>query len=151
MFGNACVDCHNTARCFWPAETPSCAELAASRGSAKGPGSPASPPRAFCWKQVGISQAVMEEQRSIQRESCAQVEAGCGDSSFSEQQKRAKIQEIRKAEHERLMSLILARQREELKQCQLANQRANPHAGLHTGSCGGQGTPPRSAGEAVRV
>jgi hypothetical protein len=94
-----------------------------------------------CWKQVGISQAAMDEQRSIQREARAQVEAVCSDSSLSEQQKKEKIQEIRKSEQEQLAGLIPAAQREELKQCQ--KERANSHPAVtahrpavHTGPCG---------------
>lgn len=105
-------------------------------------GHPQQPQQEPCWKQVGISPAIMEEQRAIQRESRAQVEAVCSDPSLSEQQKREKIQEIRKSEQERLTGLIPAQQREELKQCQLA--RANSHpapaphrpAAVHTGPCG---------------
>jgi len=94
-----------------------------------------------CWKQVGISSAAMDEQRSIQKESRAQIEAVCQDSSLSEQQKKAKIQEIRQAERERLNGLISAEQREQLKQCQKARASSHPATaahpgGVHTGPCG---------------
>jgi len=94
-----------------------------------------------CWKQVGISSAAMDEQRSIQKESRAQIEAVCRDSSLSEQQKKAKIQEIRQAERGRLDGLISAEQREQLKQCQKARASAHPAtaphpSGVHTGPCG---------------
>jgi hypothetical protein len=94
-----------------------------------------------CWKQVGISSATMEEQRTIQREARAQVEAVCSDSSLSEQQKREKIQEIRKSEQEQLTGLIPAQQREELKQCQQARANSHPavsphRPAVHTGPCG---------------
>jgi len=95
-----------------------------------------------CWKRVGISSATMEEERSIQRESRAQIEAVCRDSSLSDQEKKAKIQEIRKIEHERLTGLIPAEQHEQLKQCQQARANSHPavtppHAGgFHTGPCG---------------
>jgi len=93
-----------------------------------------------CWKQVGISQAAMDEEKSIRREARAQIEAVCQDASLSEQQKQAKIHEIRQAEHERLDSLIPAEKREELKQCQQAragSHPATPHpSGVQTGPCG---------------
>jgi hypothetical protein len=83
----------------------------------------------------------MDEQKSIQRESRAQIEAVCHDSALSDQEKKAKIHDIRQAEHERLNDLISAEQRERLKQCQQA--RASAHAapashpgGVHTGPCG---------------
>jgi hypothetical protein len=105
-------------------------------------GQPSHPQQEPCWKQVGISPAVIEEQKAIQHETRAQVEAVCSDSSLSDQQKREKIQEIHKVEQERLTRLIPTEQREELKQCQLA--RANSHpavapghpAPVHTGPCG---------------
>jgi hypothetical protein len=105
------------------------------------PGQAAHAQQEPCWKQVGISSAAMDEQRSIQKESRAQIEAVCRDSSLSEQQKKAKIQEIRQAERGRLDGLISAEQREQLKQCQKARASAHPAtaphpSGVHTGPCG---------------
>jgi hypothetical protein len=117
------------------------AQISPVPGSARA-GHAQQPQQEPCWKQVGISQATMEQQRTIQQESRAQVEAVCSDASLSDQQKREKIQEIRKSEQEQLTDLIPAQQREELKQCQMA--RANSHpapahrpAAVHTGPCGG--------------
>jgi len=94
-----------------------------------------------CWKQVGISSATMDEQRSIQRESRAQIDSVCQDSSLSDQEKKAKIHAIRQAEHERLNGLIPAEQREQMKQCQQARASSHPATaphpgGVHTGPCG---------------
>jgi hypothetical protein len=105
------------------------------------PGQAARPHEEPCWKQVGISSAAMDEQKSIQRESRAQIEAVCQDSSLSEQQKKAKIHEIRQAEHERLNDLIPVEQREQLKQCQQARASSHPAtaphpSSVHTGPCG---------------
>jgi hypothetical protein len=99
-----------------------------------------------CWKQVGISSATMDQQKSIQRESRAQIEAVCRDSALSDQEKKAKIQAIRQAEHEQLIGLIPAEQREQLKQCQQARASSHPatapHAsGVHSGPCGEIGGP----------
>jgi hypothetical protein len=116
-------------------------QVRAATGQATHPGQVAQQPKQEpCWKQVGISQATMDEQRSIQRESREQIEAVCQDSSLTEQQKKAKIQEIRQAEHERLNGLIPAEQREQLKQCQQARASSHPAgthpSGVHTGPCG---------------
>jgi len=116
-------------------------QVRAATGQATHPGQAAQHPQQEpCWKQVGISQATMDEQRSIQRESRAQIESVCQDSSLTEQQKKAKIQEIRQAEHERLNGLISAEQREQLKQCQQARASSHPAgthpSGVHTGPCG---------------
>lgn len=116
-------------------------QVRATTGQATHPGQVAQQPKQEpCWKQAGISQATMEEEKSIRRESKAQIEAVCRDSSLTEQQKKAKIQEIRQAEHERLNGLISAEQREQMKQCQEARASSHPAgthpSGAHTGPCG---------------
>jgi len=103
------------------------------------PGQAAHAQQEPCWKQVGISSATMDEQRSIQKQSRAQIEAVCRDSSLSEPEKKAKIQAIRQAEHQLLTGLIPAEQREQLKQCQQARASARPAphpSGVHSGPCG---------------
>jgi hypothetical protein len=91
------------------------------------PGQVAHPQQEPCWKQVGISSAAIDEQKSIRRESRAQIEAVCQDLSLSEQQKKAKIHEIRAAEDDRLNALIPAEQRQRLKQCQQARASSTRH------------------------
>src|SRR5207248_10879066 len=62
---------------------------------------PAKPRQEPCWKQVGISQAVVNQRRSITENTRAEVQAVCADSSLSDQQKRTKIREIHQSAKER--------------------------------------------------
>ena len=71
-----------------------------------------------CWKQVGISQSVMDQRKSIQESTRSQVKDVCADSSLTEPQKLSKIKEIRQQAHQQESGLLTPQQEEALKQCQ---------------------------------
>ena len=107
-------------------------------------GRPAVRPRVVpCWQQVGISQAAMQERAAISRETKAQVEAVCANSSLTPQQRQQQIRQIREEAKQRQEALISPAQQEELRACQ--QQRAalhppgpgvHPSGGVARGPCG---------------
>lgn len=128
--------------------------LVAQQSSSQGgppPGKPASGSshRTPCWKEAGIPQNVMEQHRSIEQNVHSQVQAVCNDASLSDQQKREKIRDIRKAGHEQIEGLLTADQRSKLESCRAS--RGVEHGGEHKGggpcaefaaSKPAEGTPP---------
>jgi len=70
-----------------------------------------------CWQQVGISKAAIDQRRSIEQNTRAQVEAVCADSSLTTQQKHARIKEIRQQARAQVESIISPQQQQELKAC----------------------------------
>jgi acyl-CoA reductase-like NAD-dependent aldehyde dehydrogenase len=92
-----------------------------------------------CWQQVGISKSAMEERAAIQRETHAQVEAVCANSSLTPQQRQQQIRQIRQEAKQRMEALVSPAQQESLRACQQERAAAHPPAtgGLHHG--GGSG------------
>jgi hypothetical protein len=92
---------------------------------------------------VGIPENVFAERKSIHESTRAQVQGVCSDTSLTEQEKREKIREIRKAAHEQLEALLTSAQREGLRECQAARHRGGGHhggvfmpgVGHHNGPC----------------
>ena len=82
-----------------------------------------------CWKQVGISQSVMDQRKSIHENVMSQVKGVCADSSLTQQQKMAKIKEIHQQAHEQSSALLTPQQEEALKQCQ--RERSGGGGGAH--------------------
>jgi Spy/CpxP family protein refolding chaperone len=94
-----------------------------------------------CWQQVGISKSAMEERAAIQRETRAQVEAVCANSSLTPQQRQQQIRQIREEAKQRMEALVSPEQQEALRACQQERAAAHPPAtgGQHhggTGPCG---------------
>jgi hypothetical protein len=98
-----------------------------------------------CWQVAGISRAAMQERQAIARETRAEVQSVCTDSSLNPQQKRTKIREIRQAAKQKQEALVTPQQLEALQSCQ--RQRAlnrPPSGGMHApgiGPCGEVFTP----------
>jgi hypothetical protein len=93
-----------------------------------------------CWQQAGISKAAMEQRRQIEQGTKSQVESVCADSSLTQQQKHAKIKEIRQQSRQQMESIITPQQLDELKACN-----AERNAGRTATSAprpGGSGTGP---------
>jgi len=111
--------------------------LVAQQSGSQGAGSPPGKPgygathQTPCWKQAGIPQNVMEQHRSIEQNIHSQVQAVCNDASLSDQQKREKIRDIRKAGHEQMEGLLTADQRSKLESCRAS--RGVGHGGAHRG------------------
>jgi Spy/CpxP family protein refolding chaperone len=100
----------------------------------KNPGNPKEP---SCAQEAGISKAAMQERRSIMESTRAQVEAVCAE-SISDQEKREKIREIRRAAAERMDALITPEQLKKLQECQKARsgERMATHGVSHpAGPC----------------
>lgn len=96
-----------------------------------------------CWQVAGISKAAIQERQALARETRAQVEAVCADTSLTAQQRRERIREIRQQARGKSEGLITPQQREALQACQKerspAAGRPHPPAVPHpsgTGPCG---------------
>lgn len=93
-----------------------------------------------CWKQLGISKSVMDQRKSIQENAHSQVKGVCADSLLTEQQKMAKIKEIRQQARQQASALLTPQQEESLKQCQrerTGGAGGGHHAGAAAGHSGG--------------
>jgi len=116
--------------------------LAAQQSGSQGAGAPPGKPgygsthQAPCWKQAGIPQSVTEQHHSIEQNMHSQVQAVCSDTSLSDQQKREKIRDIRKAAHEQMEGLLTADQLSKLESCRASH--GGGHGGEHKGGgpCG---------------
>jgi hypothetical protein len=84
-----------------------------------------------CWEQAGISKSVMEQRKSIQASTRSQVQAVCSETNLTEQQKREKIRQIRRAAQEKVNAMISPAEREQLETCQRARHASSPHTGGH--------------------
>jgi Spy/CpxP family protein refolding chaperone len=82
----------------------------------------------------------MEQHKSIQQNIHSQVQSVCADTSLSDQQKREKIRDIRKAGHQQMEALLTPEQRSQLESCRASQ----PHHG------GGQGGPHAGGGPCKR-
>ena len=81
-----------------------------------------------CAQEAGISQATIQQRRSIMENTRAQVEAVCAQ-SISDAEKLEKIREIRRAAKQQLDALITPEQLQKLQECQKA--RAGQHPAAH--------------------
>ena len=91
-----------------------------------------------CWQQVGISKSLIEQRRSIEQSTRAQVESVCADSSLTPQQKHQRIKELRQQARQQIDAIITPQQQEELKACnaQRATNRPSPPPHHGTGGLG---------------
>lgn len=87
------------------------------------PGHPRQEP---CWQVAGISKTALEERQALARETRAQVEAVCTDSSLTPQQKRQQIREIHQTAKEKSEALVTPQQQEELQACQKGRSTGHP-------------------------
>ena len=98
-----------------------------------------------CWKQAGISQSVMEQRHSVERDAHSQVESVCQNSSLTPQQKQEQVREIRQQVQQKLDALITSEQQSTLHACQ---QQRGANGSSHerqtrrgAGPCGNMGSP----------
>jgi len=80
-----------------------------------------------CAQEAGISQATIQQRRSIMENTRAQVEAVCAQ-PISDAEKMQKIREIRKAAREQMNGLISSDQLQKLEECQKARAAQHPVA-----------------------
>jgi hypothetical protein len=88
-----------------------------------------------CWQVAGISKASMEQRRALQRQTKAEVESVCANSSLTLQQKREEIRAIHERERQQVNGLITPQQEEAMKSCQASRG----HGGGGHGGFGGGG------------
>jgi len=90
-----------------------------------------------CWKEVGISQAALQERRQIAEQTHSQVEAVCANSALTAQQKLQQIRQIREQAHAKMDKLVTPSQMEALKSCRAKRGMPNPApAARGGGPCG---------------
>jgi len=90
----------------------------------KNPGNQKQP---SCAQEAGISQATIQQRRSIMENTRAQVEAVCAQ-SISDAEKMEKIRAIRKAAREQMNGLISSEQLQKLEECQKSRAAQHPVA-----------------------
>jgi Spy/CpxP family protein refolding chaperone len=94
-----------------------------------------------CWQQVGVSQAAEQQHKQIEENTRSQVEAVCGDSSLSQQQKQQKIRQLHEVARKQVEHLLSPQQEQAMKAC-----REQRSAGRGTGGRGTQGGGARGEG-----
>jgi len=91
-----------------------------------------------CWQQVGISQSDEQQRRQIEQNTHSQVEAVCGNSSLTQQQKQEQIHQIREQARSQVDGLLNSQQQQALRSCRA--QRGEGRHGRGTrgeNPCGG--------------
>jgi hypothetical protein len=88
-----------------------------------------------CWKQVGISPAVMQQRKAIMEAAKSKLQDVCKDDSLTAQQKKEQIHQIHQEAMQQAEALIPAAQMEALKKCQATNS-TGAHPARTTGPCG---------------
>jgi hypothetical protein len=81
-----------------------------------------------CWQQAGIDKSVMEQRWALEKDTRAQVEAACSNSSLTPQQKQQQAREIRQQAKTKMEGLVTADQEKALTACQ--QQRGMNHNGM---------------------
>lgn len=89
-----------------------------------------------CLQQAGLSQATMQQARSIRERAKAEIEALCANTSLTRQERQQRIQQIHQQTQQQTRSLISEAQQERLRSCQQGGRA--PFGGGH-GFGGGQG------------
>ena len=117
-----------------------------------------------CWKQAGISQSAMQQEKQIRQNTRSQVEAVCANSSLSPQQKRQQIRQIHEQARQQMESIITPQQRQALESCRaqrgegghrMGGMRrgaggAGPCGEMPMGNQGGSTTPPPTPPQAPK-
>jgi hypothetical protein len=85
-----------------------------------------------CWQQAGIDKSVMEQRWALEKDTRAQVDAVCSNSSLTPQQKQQQAREIRQQAKTKMEGLVTADQEKALTACQ--QQRGMNHNGMGGGS-----------------
>lgn len=110
---------------------------------------PKAPRQEPCWQEAGVTKATMEERRSIEQSSRAEIQSVCDNSSLSPQQRREQIRSIHQRTSQQVNALISPQQREEIKSCQQARASHSGGGGLHHVAVGGGGERRGPCGELI--
>src|SRR5271168_2180338 len=97
-------------------------------------GAPA-PRHIACWKQVGVSPAVIQQRKAIMEAAKSKIQSVCGDDSLTAEQKKEQIHQIHQEALQQAEGLIPAAQMEALKKCQASYTTGSHHA-RDTTPCG---------------
>lgn len=89
-----------------------------------------------CWEQAGVSKAAMQERRSLEQSSRAEIQSVCANSSLTPQQRREQIRAIRQRTRQQVDGIITPQQREAIKSCREARGHTGG-GGFHGGGGGG--------------
>jgi hypothetical protein len=110
---------------------------------------PKAPRQVPCWQEAGVTKATMEERRSIEQRSRAEIQAVCANSSLSPEQRREQIRSIHERTRQQVNALISPQQREAIKSCQEARASHTGGGGLHHVGVGGGGERRGPCGELI--
>jgi hypothetical protein len=95
-----------------------------------------------CWQEAGISKGAMQQRKSIEQSTEAEIHSLCANSSLTPQQRHQQIRAIRERTRQQVDALITPQQREAIKACQEARGKAHPGTGGFHGGGGGHGEGP---------
>lgn len=70
-----------------------------------------------CWRQAGLSQAVLQQHRQLQQNMRREVMATCSDPGLSQEQRVLKIREIQAATRDQMSKLMTPEQEQTLNTC----------------------------------
>jgi hypothetical protein len=117
------------------------AQLPNTRPRVTGRRTNATPRQEPCWQEAGISKAAMEQRRSIEQNTRAEIEAVCANSSLTPQQRREQMRDIRERSRQQIDALISPQQREALRACQQSRNKGHigGGGGFHGGGGHGEG------------
>jgi Spy/CpxP family protein refolding chaperone len=101
------------------------------RGPGMSRGGPGGDPLAWMSKNLNLTDDQKTKLQPLFADQHKQVQSVMQDSSLTQEQKRAKVDEIRKATHQQVMSVLTPEQQTQMKQ--MRNQRMHKH---------GEGAPP---------
>ena len=88
--------------------------------------------RQGCAKQLGISQSVIAQHRTLHENALSQVRAVCSDSSLTNEQKKEKIRQIRETTRQQTEALLTPTQQQQLKECEAGRRGGGgAHGGAH--------------------
>jgi hypothetical protein len=93
-----------------------------------------------CWQQAGISKGAMQQRKSIEQGSRAEIQSVCANGSLTPQQRREQIRAIHERTRQQVDGLISPQQREAMRACQEA--RGHGGGGGFHGGGGGRGEGP---------
>ena len=77
--------------------------------------------RGQCQQQAGVTQAAMQQARSLRERAKAEIEAICANNSLTHQQKMEQIRQIHQQTQQQVRGIISQAQQERLQSCRGGN------------------------------
>jgi Spy/CpxP family protein refolding chaperone len=97
-----------------------------AEGNAAPPNRPTQNERGACWQKAGISEATMEQARTIERDAHAQVNGVRDNVSLGPRQKQFQMREIRMRAKSKMDALMTPEQQNSLHACQQERREMRP-------------------------